>query len=267
MSILTEILVVKKTEVAKLKRRFSPASFNDFQFFSNKCLSFRNKIEKNNGLSIIAEIKKASPSKGVIREDFNHLKIAEDYFSAGASAVSVLTDKTFFKGNINFLKEIAAFKEIPLLRKDFIIDEYQVLEAKANGADFILLICEALSKSQIKDLTQAAMETGMEVLLELHGAEQIEKIDFNLNGLIGINNRNLADFSVNLDTTAILTEKIKTINENINIVSESGIKTKSDVEFLKHSGVSAILVGEHLMANKDTKGKLKELVEWCSNES
>jgi indole-3-glycerol phosphate synthase len=267
MSILNDILEVKKKEVAELKKRFSPASFNNFEFFSKNCLSFRDIIEKNNGLSVIAEIKKASPSKGIIRQNFNHLKIAEVYFNSGASAVSVLTDKTFFKGDINYLKEIAAFKETPLLRKDFIIDEYQVLEAKANGADLILLICEALSKSQIKDLTQAAMETGMEVLLELHASEQIENIDFNLNGLIGINNRNLEDFSVSLDTTAILTEKIKTLNENTNIVSESGIKAKGDVEFLKHSGVSAILVGEHLMANKDTKGKLKELVEWCSNES
>jgi len=266
MSILSDILEVKKAEVAELRKKYSFSSFSNYEFFSRERISFIEKLNKTESVSVIAEIKKASPSKGLIREDFNHLKIAEDYFNGGAGAVSVLTDKTFFKGNINFLKEIASFKEVPLLRKDFIIDEYQVLEAKAFGADIILLICEALSPNQIRDLTQTARETGLEVLLELHSPEQIEKIDFTLNGLIGINNRNLKDFSVTLDTTAVLSDKIRTINEDIKIVSESGIKTKSDIDFLKKVGINAVLVGEHFMASKDTKGKLKELVEWCSYE-
>jgi indole-3-glycerol phosphate synthase len=267
MSILSDILEVKKQEVSELKKKYSLSSFSNFEFFSHKGISFYEKLNSNNSISVIAEIKKESPSKGIIREDFNHLKIAEDYFNGGASAVSVLTDKTFFKGDINYLKEIASFKEVPLLRKDFIIDEYQVLEAKAFGADIILLICEALSPNQIRDLTQAAREVGLEILLELHSNEQIEKIDFTLNSLIGINNRNLKDFSVTLDTTAVISDKIRTINENIKIVSESGIKTKSDIAFLKNVGINAVLVGEYFMAANDTKGKLKEFVEWCCYES
>jgi indole-3-glycerol phosphate synthase len=267
MSILSEILDVKKSEIAELKKRYTISSFNNFEFFCKEALSFRNNLKKNKGISVIAEIKKASPSKGIIREDFNHLKIAEEYFSAGASAVSVLTDKTFFKGDINYLKEIATFKEAPLLRKDFIIDEYQVLEAKAYGADIILLICEALSKNQVKDLTQAAKETGLDVLLELHSAGQLEKIDFTLNDLIGINNRNLEDFSVSLDTTNVLSDKIRNIKADAAIVSESGIKTQTDISFLKRYEVNAVLVGEHLMSASNTRDKLKELVEWCSNEN
>ena len=267
MNILDEILEIKKQEVRELKNKFTLSSFSDFEFFSSECLNLNKRIKNNTKISIIAEIKKASPSKGIIREDFNHLKIAEEYFKAGVDAISILSDKKFFCGDIRFLNEIAKFKEAPLLRKDFIISEYQVYEAKAYGADVILLICEALSKNQINDLTNTAKEIGLEVLLELHSANQIEKINFDLNNIIGVNNRNLENFSVSLDTTAILAENIKNINDDVLLVSESGISTKENIFFLKKNEVNAILVGEHLMKSKDIKGKLEELKEWCSDES
>jgi len=144
MPILDEIIEVKKEEVKKLRSEFSLSRFKDSEFYEKTCMSFYDAISKNHAISIIAEIKKASPSKGIIKEDFNHLKIAKDYSNAGADAISVLTDQKFFQGHINFLKEIAKLKTVPLLRKDFIIDDYQVFEAKANGADIILLIAEAL---------------------------------------------------------------------------------------------------------------------------
>ncbi|MFO7445441.1 MAG: indole-3-glycerol phosphate synthase TrpC [Ignavibacteriaceae bacterium] len=267
MNILDEILEVKKREVSELKKSYSLSSFTDFEFFSSNGFSFSKNIRTNKNLSIIAEIKKASPSKGILREEFNHLKIAEEYFKAGVQAVSVLTDKLFFRGDINFLYDIAKFKEAPLLRKDFIISEYQVYEAKAKGADIILLISEALSKAQINELTNSAKEIGLEVLLELHSADQFEKIDLRLNNIIGINNRNLEDFSVTLDTTAILSENILNRAEDVLIVSESGISTKANISFLKKLEIDAILVGEYLMSTKDIKGKIEELKEWCSDES
>ena len=215
-------------------------------------------------LGIIAEIKKASPSKGIIRNDFNHLKIAETYFNENISAVSILTDADYFQGNINYLKDIAAIKQCPLLRKDFIIDEHQVYESKGAGADIILLISEVLSKQQIQELTCAAKELGMDVLLELHSKEQLSKIDFKLNSIIGINNRNLEDFSVNLETTKQIASEIP---DAVLVVSESGISKKDDIDFLKSTKTKAVLVGEHLMASKDIKGYLKQLKEWCSFES
>lgn len=264
MNILDQIVEVKKQEISKLKKKFSINSFMEMEFFESKTFFFSEKVKQNNNISIIAEIKKASPSKGIIKKDFNHLKIAEEYFNEGADAVSILTDENFFKGNLNFLKEIALIKNVPLLRKDFIIDELQVFESKANGADLILLICEILSKSQINELTSAAKETGMEVLLELHSQDQLKKIDFNLNNIIGINNRNLENFSVDLNTTLNLSKLIP--DENI-VVAESGIKTKDDVSFLSKAGIDAILIGEHLMTSKNLKEEFKKLKEWCLVES
>ena len=184
MSILDEIIEIKKEEVKTLRADFSLSRFSDSEFFDKSCISFKNAISKPGGLNVITEVKKASPSKGVIREDFDHLKIAEMYMSNGANAMSVLTDQRFFKGNISFLNDIAKIKEIPLLRKDFIIDEFQVFEAKANGADVILLIAEALSAKQIEELSACAAENGMDVLLELHSEEELKKVDFWTNKII-----------------------------------------------------------------------------------
>ena len=180
------------------------------------------------------------------------------------NGVSVLTDKNFFKGDIKYLNDIAGIKSVPLLRKDFIIDELQVFEAKSNGADFILLIAEILSENQIKELTHAAFESDLEVLLELHSEEELGKIDFSLNNLIGINNRDLKDFSVNLKTSISIAENLP---ENVIVVSESGISEEDDLKRLKDSPVQAILVGEHLMKANNIEDNLKQLIEWCNRES
>ncbi len=264
MKILDEINEVKKEEVKKLKQNYSLSRFKDSEFFTRPKLSFYNALTSDGRISIIAEIKKASPSKGIIREDFNHLKIADIYIKNEVDAISVLTDVTFFNGNISYLNDIAKIKTVPLLRKDFIIDEYQIFEAKANGADVILLIAELLSSNQINELTISAKETDMEVLLELHSIDEFQKIDFNLNQIIGINNRDLRTFKVDLDSTKEISKLIP--KENL-LVAESGIKTKEDLEFIKETKAKAILIGEHLMASQNIGEKVKELKEWCIYES
>jgi len=263
MAILDEILEVKKEEVKKLRTEFSISRFKDSEFFEKDCFSFKDALSKDNAISIIAEIKKASPSKGIIKEDFNHLKIAEEYINTGADAISVLTDESFFRGHINFLKEIAQIKSIPLLRKDFIIDEYQVFEAKSNGADVILLIAEALSLQQIRELTHCAKEIGMEVLLEFHSEKELNKINPSANKIIGINNRDLKTFKVDIKTTEHLSDKIQ---GDFLLVSESGISTKEDIDYLKTTKTNAVLVGEHLMCSSSITDSLKQLKEWCSRE-
>lgn len=264
MSILDEIIEVKKEEVKILKRDFTTARFRDSKFFEEEALSFRNALKKDDTISIIAEIKKASPSKGVIRDDFNHLKIAKIYFDEEIDAVSVLTDKNFFKGSIDYLNEIACIKCVPLLRKDFIIDEYQIYEAKSNGADAILLICEILSVNQIKELTLCSSEMGMEVLLETHSPEELEKIDFSLNTIIGINNRDLHTFKTNTALTGFISSLLPS---GIITVSESGIRTKQDFDLLKKHSINASLIGEYLMESPDIKERISEIKEWSRYES
>lgn len=264
MNILDEINETKKEEVNKLRQEFTYSRFTDSEFFDKNRIEFRKSLEDEKKISIIAEIKKASPSNGIILEDFNHIKIADAYMNNGANAISVLTDVNYFKGSINFLNDIAKIKTVPLLRKDFIIDEYQVYEAKANGADAILLITESLSKNQINELTAVAKETDLDVLLELHSVDQIEKIDFEQNKIIGINNRDLNSFQVDLNSVNIISKFIP--NDNL-LVAESGIKTKKDIDFIKKTRAEAILIGEHLMSSKNIEESLKQLSEWCCYES
>lgn len=263
MSILIKILKQKEKEVSSLKKKFTLKDFEASLYFSTIGWSLINSISSDKNLSIIAEIKKASPSKGLIRENFNHREIAEKYFQNEVNGISILTDKKFFQGDIKFLNEIAGIKSRPLLRKDFIIDEFQIYEAKANGADVILLIAEVLSKSRIKELSQKAFNVGLEVLLELHSESQLDKIDFGVNKLIGINNRNLEDFVTDIKTTIKLKNLLP---ENTIVVSESGITRKDDIDKLKDAGVNAILVGELLMRN-DINIILTELKNWCKIES
>lgn len=261
MSFLSEILEVKRDEVKKLKQKFSLSSFRSEEFFDAPTRSLKQALNNDSYISIIAEIKKASPSKGILIDNFNHQKIAETYIENGANAISVLTDHNFFQGHINFLRDIARFKMLPLLRKDFLTDEYQVFEAKAFGADAVLLICEALSVKQISELTHAAIECGLEVLLELHSPTEVPKIDFKLNRLIGINNRNLETFVVDVNTTLNLLDTIPT---DVTLVSESGITSEGILDHLKNTRVNAVLVGEHFMKSKDIKGSLTEFKAWCA---
>ena len=261
MNILYKIVETKKEEVSKLKNKFSLSDFEDFTFFKNSIISFKEKLKDKNDLSIIAEIKKASPSKGIIREDFNHTEIADTYMMNGADAVSVLTDKNYFQGSITFLEDIARNKTAPLLRKDFLIDEIQLYQAKAFGADFILLISEILSQSQIKDLSRTAIELGMEVLLEVHSSKELDKIDFELNDLIGINNRDLTTFKVDLNTTVNIADLLP---DNVKIISESGFGKSENADKVINTKVDGLLVGEHFMRSKKIGEELGKFKEWCT---
>lgn len=260
MTILQKIVEEKKSEVKNLHIQFTRESFTDSELFGTQRLDFHSALRKKRKINVIAEIKKASPSKGILRKIFNPLEIAKNYMRVGADAISVLTDKKFFQGDITNLKEIAEIKIVPLLRKDFIIDEFQILEAKANGADAILLISEILSKEQIKDFTYLAKEVDLDVLLEIHSAEQLDKLDFRVNNIIGINNRNLDNFSVDISTTK---ELAKILPNYVTIVSESGISSKGELDFLKNTDTHAVLVGEFFMKSKDIENSLSQFIEWC----
>lgn len=253
MSILNKIVETKKEEVNLLKLKYKML---DFVNKNRLNIDFFNALRKNDGIAVIAEIKKASPSKGVFVENFNHLEIAKLYNSSLASAISILTDEKYFQGNIKLLKDVAKNKIKPLLRKDFIIDEIQIYEAYAAGADAILLICEILDKYQIAEYTALSHKLGMNVLLELHSAKQLDKIDFNLNKIVGVNNRDLNSFVTNIKTSGDI---FKLLPSDIVKVAESGIFTRDDVLKLKDYGANAILVGEAIIKSNNMLEKIKEL--------
>ncbi len=205
---------------------------------------------------IIAEVKKASPSKGVIREDFDPLKIAQDYEKAGVNAISVLTEPHFFQGNLEYLTGIRRYVGTPLLRKDFIVSEYQLVEALVYGADFVLLIAKALSKKELKDLLNYTWHLGMNALVEIHDKEDLKKAIFAGADIIGINHRNLETFEMDMELSQKL---IPLIPNGKIIVAESGINDKSTVEELHKVGVDAFLIGEHFMRQDDIVSSVSEL--------
>lgn len=259
MSFLDKILEVKRREVAALRAERKIREYPHGHLFHSPRLGLLEEIKKTPGISVIAEVKKASPSKGVLREDFDHVAIATDYMNNGASALSILTDREFFQGSTGFLADIAAFRTRPILRKDFIIDELQIVEAREAGADAILLISEALTKDEIAKLTRYAYSLGLGVLLELHSPDQLTKIDFGLNTLIGVNNRDLVSFNTDLATT----EKISgLVPGGVTLVSESGIRTEADVKRVMNAGAKAVLVGEHFMRQPAPGEALAEMKRW-----
>jgi indole-3-glycerol phosphate synthase len=206
-------------------------------------------------VSVIAEIKKASPSKGIIRGDFSPTEIAKQYETNGATCLSILTDEKYFQGSLNYLKQVRTQVDIPLLRKDFIVDEYQIYQSKLYGADCILLIVSALSDTQLMQYKSIAEELSLDVLVEVHNQEELERISPMKFSLIGINNRNLSTFEVSLETTRDLS---KLSGEAI-LVSESGIGNKRDIEEILSYGVLNFLVGEAFMKVEDPGKGLKKL--------
>jgi indole-3-glycerol phosphate synthase len=223
---------------------------------TNKPLPFEHSLSAS-GLSFICEVKKASPSKGVIAEDFPFLEIAKEYEEGGAAAISVLTEPEFFLGSDQYLREIAAEVKIPVLRKDFIIDEYQIYEAKLWGAKAILLICALLEQETLSSFLKTAGELALDCLVEIHSEEEAQEALSAGARIIGINNRDLTTFNVDTGLTARLQ---KLIPPEILTVAESGIKSVDDVRRIKEAGVDAVLIGESLMKAGDRKAFLRELI-------
>lgn len=261
MSILDKILAVKQSEVLELRKQHSRPELERLAAAGGPVLSLTASIRSAKGMGIIAEVKKASPSKGILRDDFDPSAIARIYAQNNVAGISVLTDKQFFQGDIQYLRGIAEQKTCPLLRKDFIIDEFQILEARAHGADAVLLIAEALSKEQIAALSKAAYGIGLEVLLELHSEEELKKIDTGLNTLIGVNNRNLNTFVTDIETTIRLRDILP---PSVTVVSESGIGAPGTVERVKDAGCNAVLVGEYFMKEKDVSAAVHALQLRCA---
>lgn len=262
--ILDKIYSHKLKEVSERKGIVPIETLKERCKGSKKTRKFDSVIKRSNGIKIIAEVKKASPSAGVIREGFNYVDIAMEYEASGASAISVLTDKEFFMGELKYLTEIKETVHLPVLRKDFIVDAYQIYESRAAGADSVLLIARLLTKEQIETFISISHELGMECLVEIHNENELKKILETKARIIGINNRNLDTFETNLDTTFQLCHLIP--KEKI-IVSESGIKTRADVLKLEEGGIDAILIGETLMRSNDVRLKIKELLGSCCSSS
>ncbi|AXP08217.1 indole-3-glycerol phosphate synthase TrpC [Campylobacter hepaticus] len=256
--ILDKILEKTKEDLKKRKIQLPydmlGRSLSANPFFPKDVIKSLKRVEKE--IKIIAEVKKASPSKGVIRQDFNPLSIALNYQKAGASAISVLTEEHFFHGNLEYLSLIRRYTCIPLLRKDFIFDEYQILEALVYGADFILLIAKILSMKELKKLLDFARHLGLEVLVEIHDKEDLSKAIFAGASIIGINHRNLEDFSMDMTLCEKLIPQIP--NAKI-IIAESGLENKEFLNHLQNLGVDAFLMGEYLMRKKDECEALKAL--------
>ncbi len=207
-------------------------------------------------ISIIAEVKRASPSKGLIAEDFDYLAIAKEYEAAGASAISVLTEPYFFKGSNDYLKEISQNVSIPILRKDFVIDEYMIWEAKLLGASCVLLIVSILSIVELKKFLDLAHDLGLSAIVETHDGDEV-RTALNVGAeIIGVNNRDLTDFSVNIENSIDLR---RCVSGDVIFISESGIKTPQDVRRLKENNVDAVLIGETLMKSDDKKLMISEL--------
>ncbi|MDJ0691145.1 MAG: indole-3-glycerol phosphate synthase TrpC [Xenococcaceae cyanobacterium MO_188.B32] len=263
--ILQEIFEYKLQEVAQRTKQLPLANLQEQARTAPASRNFLEALRQNSRKpSLIAEIKKASPSKGVIRADFAPIAIAQAYERGGAACLSVLTDSKFFQGSFENLRRIREQVRLPLLCKEFIVDPYQIYLARVNGADAVLLIAAILSDREIAKLLQLTRELGMTALIEVHTIEEIDRVlTLPLVQLVGINNRNLQDFSVNLETTQyLLSRRWGKINcRGITIVSESGLYTAADLAFVAEAGADAVLVGESLLKQPN----LEQAVQYLLN--
>lgn len=254
--ILDKILVHKRKELAEVKLREPIDTIRKkIDSSSIRRRSFKNALRAHS-INIIAEIKKASPSKGIIRNMFDPVRLGHLYEYAGAAAISVLTETHFFKGDLSYLKDVREVTARPLLRKDFIIDEYQIHEAALAGADAVLLIATILSIEEIKRFSTLLAEYEIDALLEVHTAEELERALEADVDIIGINNRNLYTFNVSIETTYNL---LRRIPKNKTVVSESGIRTYADIQALRSVGVHAFLIGESILRADNIVEKIHEL--------
>lgn len=257
--ILVKILDRKKEEIADRSKKIPAGIMQQLAEAADEPRGFVDAISRkiaDGHAAVIAEIKKASPSKGLLRENFKPAEIASSYAENGAACLSVLTDRDFFQGHEEYLQQARKACELPVIRKDFIINPYQVFEARAINADCILLIVSALTDNQLEELSQLAIQLGMDVLVEVHDLAELERaLVLNL-PLIGINNRNLRTFETSLDTTLSLLQRIP---EGHIVVTESGIHTQDDVKLMRDNKVNGFLVGEAFMRAENPGQELKKL--------
>lgn len=255
-TILDEIIRWKRKEIAHCKRARPQEAVQAEMALAPPLRDFVAAL-RGPGICLIAEVKRASPSKGLLRHDFDAVALACEYEANGAAAVSVLTDQRFFQGDLGHLQAVRQNVGLPVLRKDFILDPYQVYEARAAGADAILLIVAALSDGELASLYRLVRELGMAALVEVHNAAELERALHIRPRLVGVNNRDLRTFEVNLETTARLRPLIPT---EVTLVAESGVHTRADVTRLEAIGADAMLVGESLVQAEDIGRKIQELI-------
>ncbi len=259
MTILDEILAHKRTELARARRTRDPESLSrEARACGRTPRGLRRAIAESSELAVIAEVKRRSPSKGLIREDFDAVAIARAYAAAGAAGISVLTDVRFFGGSLEDLEKVRSAVDLPLLRKDFVIDPYQIDEARLAGADAILLIVAALDDDDLRRLDGHARGLGLDVLVEVHDEGELERARALGADLIGVNNRDLRSFEVDLGTTERLAAKLVD-SPDVLLIAESGIGGFDDVERLARAGAAGFLVGESLMRRPDPGQALEEL--------
>ncbi|QNS42369.1 indole-3-glycerol phosphate synthase TrpC [Chryseobacterium manosquense] len=254
MNILDKIITRKKEEISLSKSQVSLKDLKNSAFFERKTFSLKDTLVQKSG--IIAEFKRKSPSKGIINNQSDVLEVAKTYEKCGASGISILTDSDFFGGNFDDILKIRNEIQIPILRKDFMIDEYQFYEAKSIGADVVLLIAACLSPVQVQEFTELSHELGLEVLLEIHTEEELKCFNKNID-LVGINNRNLQDFKVDLQHSVDLKNLLPAGTLSI---AESGIYSVQDYQFLKSKGFDGFLMGEYFMKNENPGQKFEEFI-------
>lgn len=259
MNILDKIIEQKKIEVANLKKKISLTELKEAAFFNRKTISLKESVKSGSG--IISEFKRKSPSKGIINDQVDVLEVTKFYEKFGASGISILTDHQFFGGKLEDILKVRNEISIPILRKDFIIDEYQFYEAKANGADVILLIASCLSPHKVQEFTQLSHELGLEVLLEIHTEEELKHFNNKID-LVGINNRNLKDFKVDLQHSVNLKNLLP---KDVLAVAESGIYSIEDYLFLKEKGFDGFLMGEYFMRNENPGIAFEEFINTIKN--
>ena len=244
MNILEEIVAKTKSKLEEKKQRVSLEELSSKIDFENlKETNFKKSLQ-NKAEAIIAEIKKASPSAGIISDDFDPVSKSKEYESFGASALSILTEEDYFLGNIQYLKDVKATTSLPILRKDFIVDEYQIYESKLIGADCILLIASILNDEELKNFSEIAERLKLDYIIEVHDEEELQRVQHFTNAIIGVNNRDLKTFDVDINNSI----ELKNTFEGDNIfIAESGIKSKKDIENLQQHDINVFLIGESLM--------------------
>ncbi len=260
--ILDEILQNKKIEIEGAKRSYPIELLASKLEKTKPPRNFFEAIKPDGSVRIIAEVKCASPSKGILRQDFNPIEIAKSYKKGGASAISVLTDRRYFKGDLSHLRDVRDTVSIPLLRKDFIIDPYQVYEARYYGADAVLLIAAALDTKTMKELLILTHSLGMNAIVEVHNEEELERALLARSEIIGINNRDLKTFTVSLDVSIRL---CRLVPSGKVVVSESGLSSSEEIKRLKNEGIRVFLIGETFMKASDPGEELRALLAECNS--